>query len=225
MAAMRYVLLLAGVVLALVSVAAHADALIERFKRSGWDGTDFTQVSIPLGEIMSGGPPKDGIPSIDKPEFKPIGEISDIVDREPVVGLDINGDARAYPLRVLTWHEIVNDDDQWSPRYQSHSVRCAMLPSYSSARSATNGEVLDFGTTGMLRKSRPDHVRPADTKLVAAVHRRVDRRRNARFRAGTGPGAARILWRCSKSVMPDGKVLVPNNPAHATVRPQSLFRL
>jgi hypothetical protein len=75
-----------------------------------WPKTDFSKTSIDLGEIISGGPPKDGIPSIDDPRAVPISRIKDLAGTEPVVGLIINGKARAYPLRVLTWHEIVNDE-------------------------------------------------------------------------------------------------------------------
>jgi len=59
---------------------------------------------------MRGGPPKDGIPSIDRPHFiKPDEAGSWLAQREPVVSLTINGDARAYPLQILIWHELVND--------------------------------------------------------------------------------------------------------------------
>jgi hypothetical protein len=57
---------------------------------------------------LLGGPPKDGIPSIDDPAFVPVGE-ADLPDQEPAIGLTIGDDARGYPLRILMWHEIVND--------------------------------------------------------------------------------------------------------------------
>jgi len=77
--------------------------------RYEWPKTDFTKHSISFDEILSGGPPKDGIPSIDDPEFVPAAEVTDLGENEPVIGLTVNGWSRAYPLRVLTWHEIVND--------------------------------------------------------------------------------------------------------------------
>ena len=78
---------------------------------AGWENwkTNFDKISVPLNEIRSGGPPKDGIPAIDNPKFAKIGEIENIGANEPVIGLEINGDARAYPLSVLMWHEIAND--------------------------------------------------------------------------------------------------------------------
>src|SRR3546814_20335327 len=59
--------------------------------------------------IRSGGPPKDGIPAIDDPQFRSVGAVSDLPASEPVITLSVQNDARAYPLRILTWHEIVND--------------------------------------------------------------------------------------------------------------------
>src|SRR6266851_4429886 len=83
--------------------------------RAEWPRTDFSQHAVPLEEIRSSGPRKDGIPSIDGPRFERLndgvaaGWASRIGDAEPVISLSIRGDARAYPLSILIWHEIVND--------------------------------------------------------------------------------------------------------------------
>src|SRR5688572_7247080 len=62
---------------------------------------------VPLDQIVSGGPPPDGIPSIDNPKFTPVKKADEILeDSELVVGLNIKGDIRAYPLQILVWHEI-----------------------------------------------------------------------------------------------------------------------
>jgi hypothetical protein len=81
----------------------------ERLLRAPW-ATDFSRTSIDFGEIMTGGPPKDGIPAIDSPEFETVvdGDIW-LDDAEPVQVVDINGDVRAYPVQVMIWHELVND--------------------------------------------------------------------------------------------------------------------
>ncbi|MEE8445620.1 MAG: DUF3179 domain-containing (seleno)protein, partial [Alphaproteobacteria bacterium] len=84
-------------------------------RRSEWPNTDFSKTSIPLDEIFSGGPPKDGIPSIDQPQFRPVAEIDNLPDQEPVIGLVVGGVAKAYPLRILIWHEIVNDSIGGTP--------------------------------------------------------------------------------------------------------------
>jgi hypothetical protein len=81
----------------------------ERLLRAPW-ATDFSRTSIDFGDIMTGGPPKDGIPAIDSPEFEAVvdGDIW-LDDAEPVQVVDINGDVRAYPVQVMIWHELVND--------------------------------------------------------------------------------------------------------------------
>ena len=76
--------------------------------RDEWPLTDFTRHSVGLDEIVSGGVPRDGIPSIDDPAFVPVVE-AELPANEPVIGLMVEGDARAYPLRILIWHETVND--------------------------------------------------------------------------------------------------------------------
>src|SRR5688572_22720874 len=72
------------------------------------DQSEETRAIVPLDRIVSGGPPRDGIPSIDNPKFVSITETG-LQDSELVLGLEIEGDVRAYPLRILVWHEIVND--------------------------------------------------------------------------------------------------------------------
>ncbi|MCH8206904.1 MAG: DUF3179 domain-containing protein, partial [Chloroflexi bacterium] len=78
-----------------------------RISQRGWL-TDFSLHSVPYDEILSGGPPRDGIPPIDNPKFTtPAGASEWLGDLEPVIAFELNGDARAYPLQILTWHEIV----------------------------------------------------------------------------------------------------------------------
>ena len=66
--------------------------------RAAWPGTDFERSSIDFDEVLSGGPPRDGIPPIDDPSFEPVGA-SDLTGEMPVLSLELNGDARAYPCR------------------------------------------------------------------------------------------------------------------------------
>lgn len=96
------------------------------------------------------GPPKDGIPSIDDPVFEKIIEIDNIAPTEPVVGVVINGKAKAYPLRVLTWHEIVNDKLGGIPITVTY---CPLCNSSIVFDRRLDGKILDFGTTGKLRNS------------------------------------------------------------------------
>ncbi len=70
---------------------------------------DFSGNRIPTDEILSGGPPKDGIPALFDPKFVPAGEADFMEEQEAVLGLEAGGVSRAYPLRILSWHELVND--------------------------------------------------------------------------------------------------------------------
>ena len=89
--------------------AEEARTRYQRLLRATWD-TDFTRTTIAYDEIMTGGPPKDGIPSIDNPQFESIAEAGLwLDDLEPVQVVDLNGDVRAYPVQVMVWHELVND--------------------------------------------------------------------------------------------------------------------
>ncbi len=70
---------------------------------------DLSGSLIPANEIVSGGPPRDGIPSIDDPVFIPAGEADYLQPEDRVLGIARQGTARAYPIRIMNWHEIVND--------------------------------------------------------------------------------------------------------------------
>jgi len=70
---------------------------------------DLSRADIDTGEILSGGPPKDGIPALLAPRFAAAAEASFMRSDDLVLGVDINGIAKAYPTRILSWHELVND--------------------------------------------------------------------------------------------------------------------
>jgi len=126
----------------------HADP--DAWRREGWSKTDFTQHLIRWDQIASGGPPKDGIPAIDSPKFKPVGEERLIAAQEAVIGLTINGDARAYPIRILIWHEIVNDTVGGVPVAITYCPLCNAAIVYERR---TESGLFTFGTTGKLRNS------------------------------------------------------------------------
>ncbi len=102
-------LMLCSFVLAILIGGTMLASANSTFWKLSWPDTDFSKKSVEFDEIMSGGPPKDGIPSIDKPSFVPQAKYKDGAETEPVITFVHKGDARAYPLRVLMWHEIVND--------------------------------------------------------------------------------------------------------------------
>ena len=141
--------LLAGL-LVLAPSGLHANP--DRWKAE-WPKTDFSKKSVDLREIFSGGPPKDGIPSIDAPKFVPVAEAerSGLKDREPVIAVAIKGDVRAYPLRILIWHEIVNDEIGGTPVSVTFCPLCYAAIVFK--RPEYGGTTLTFGTTGNLRNS------------------------------------------------------------------------
>lgn len=117
---------------------------------SSWN-TDWERRTIDTGELLSGGPPRDGIPSIDAPQFVTFDEAAEwLRDREPVIALEINGDARAYPLQIMTWHEIANDTVGDTPVLVTFCPLCNAALVFERR---LNGEVYEFGTSGLLRNS------------------------------------------------------------------------
>ena len=118
--------------------------------KNEWPKTDFSKHSVGFDEILSGGPPKDGIPAVDDPKFVPIAEEKELTDTDPVIGLMVNDEAKAYPLRILIWHEIVNDTVGGVPVSVTFCPLCNTAVVYDRR---LDGKVLDFGTTGKLRNS------------------------------------------------------------------------
>ena len=120
------------------------------FDVSEWK-TNFKKHSVPLSEIISGGPPKDGIPAIDRPRFEPAAAAGTwLKANEPVILVERNGDARAYPLQILIWHEIVNDTVGGLP---ATITFCPLCNTAIAFERRLDNRVLDFGTTGRLRYS------------------------------------------------------------------------
>ncbi len=185
----------------------------DRFSRA-WPETDFTQTAVASDEFLSGGPSKDGIPSIDNPQFVRLkagrtqGWATRLDDREAVISIDIAGDARAYPLRVLIWHEIVNDEVGSVPVSVTYCPLCNASVVFDRR---VDNQVLDFGTTGLLRH--------ADLVMY-------DRQTESWWQQFTGEAlVGRLTGRKLRKVpsrleslahfrqrYPDGLVLVPNDP-------------
>ncbi len=72
-------------------------------------GFNLKNAIVPRDEILSGGPPKDGIPAILEPLFVEANQAGFLEAEDEVIGVVINGKAKAYPIKILTWHEVVND--------------------------------------------------------------------------------------------------------------------
>lgn len=117
-----------------------------------WPNTDFETTTVESWvEIISGGPPKDGIPAIDDPTFAAVATKTGLDPLEPVITLEIAGETpRAYPIRYLTWHEIVNDQVGEIPVAVTF---CPLCNSGITFDRRTEAGVLSFGVSGKLRNS------------------------------------------------------------------------
>lgn len=180
------------------------------WKNQGWAETDFSQHSIEWDEVLSGGPPKDGIPSIDEPEFVPLNASAALEDQEAVIGFSLNGDARAYPIRILMWHEIVNDVVGGQPVAVTYCPLCNAAIVFDRANPTGPG-TLAFGTTGKLRNS----------DLIM-----YDRQTQSWWQQFSGEAIVGEMTGKQLTILPsrlesfaefrkrhpDGKVLIPTNP-------------
>ena len=102
---------------------------------------------IDPNELLAGGPPPDGIPAIDEPKFVRASSATFLEDDEPVLAIELDGEARAYPIQIMTWHEIVNDTIAGRPVTVSYCPLCNSAIAYDRR---LGDRVLDFGTSGML---------------------------------------------------------------------------
>ena len=113
--------------------------------------TDFSIHSVAFSEILSGGPGKDGIPAIDAPKFVTTTDADEWLQAlEPVIMVQIGDQARAYPIQILIWHEIVND---WIGDLPLMVTFCPLCNTAIAFERRVGDQVLTFGTTGNLRYS------------------------------------------------------------------------
>ena len=113
---------------------------------------DFSQHSIPLNEILSGGPSKDGIPAIDRPRFVPASKASRtfLEDGDRIIALVVNGKKKAYPIKILNWHEIVNDTIGGRRVVVTFCPLCGTGMVFDANAA---GRQLNFGVSGLLYQS------------------------------------------------------------------------
>jgi peroxiredoxin len=117
-------------------------------------GTTAPAARTPLvepDELVSGGPPPDGIPPLDRPRFLHVGRVDWLAPAEPVAVVRTGGDARAYPLQILVWHEIVNDTIGGSPVAVTYCPLCNTAVAFR--RPEIGGKATTFGTSGKLYNS------------------------------------------------------------------------
>ena len=137
-------------ILLALSLPAGAADIPSQWERA-WPETDFSRISVDPGEIFSGGPPRDGIPAITGPVMIPVADEDRIGAREPVMSIQLEGHpARAYPVRYLMWHEIVND------RIGDVPIAVTFCPLCNSGLifdARLGARELELGVSGLLRFS------------------------------------------------------------------------
>jgi hypothetical protein len=166
-------------------------------------GFDLSNATIPANEILLGGPPRDGIPAIDQPQFVKPSEADFLLDEDRVLSVRIDNEVRAYPLRILAWHEIVNDqigDNAIAVTY------CPLAGAGLVFDRQMKDRKLTFGVSGLLYQS----------DLVMYDRETESLWPQIGMKAISGPQVGEklrwlpsenITWRAWREAHPDGKVL------------------
>lgn len=197
---------------ALFAAPVHAAPVKQEPFVHSWQGefprTDFSLHAVPLDEIYDV-VHRDAVPAVENPKIVSLREAYGIGDWEPVVTVSIAGERRAYPVQLLTWHEVVNDTVGGVPVAVTYSPLCNSIVVYDRR---VDGQALVFGETGRLR----------DANAVM-----YDKQTESWWQQYTGeaivgdltgkrlrPVAARVesFIRFRKAV-PEGTVVMPRSPA------------
>jgi len=136
--------------IAALSFIAIVMVALPSFALQIYNGFDISGSLIPRDEIMSGGPPKDGIPAILNPKFESADKAAWLRDSDLVTGVMYNGQAKAYPLRILVWHEAANDTIGGVPILVSYCPLCGSTLVY---KREPKDAPLTFGISGLLHQS------------------------------------------------------------------------
>ena len=177
---------------------AGASALDDRFNDA------FPDPLIDPGEVQSGGPPPDGIPPIDDPQFISVTDADEwLNDPEPVLVVDVDGDVRAYPIQIMMWHEIVNDTVGDLPLAVTY---CPLCNSALSFIREVRGVETTFGTSGSLYN--------ANLVMYDRATESLWNQLDGRAVIGVLTGdvleqypSSTVSWADFKATKPDGKVL------------------
>jgi len=170
------------------------------------NGFDLSNSLVPRDEILPGGPGRDGIPAIDHPQFVRSNEANFLRDEDRVIAVKIDKETRAYPLRILAWHEIVNDE------ISKHAIAVTYCPLCGTGMvfdRTVARKTLSFGVSGLLYQSNLLMYDRETNSLSPQVA----------MKAISGPMAdteLRLLpsehmkWAAWRDAHPDGKVLSAN---------------
>ncbi len=138
------------VVYAFAAIAIYALSVPAGMTASRTNGFDLSDTLVPSAQIHHGGPPRDGIPAIDEPKFVNIGGVNFLEDDDRVLGMHRNGTVKAYPIRILNYHEIVNDKFGDEAVVVSFCPLCGTGMAFSAN---VGGETHSFGVSGLLYNS------------------------------------------------------------------------
>ena len=114
------------------------------------NGFDLSNATLPVEQILHGGPPRDGIPAISNPKLVAAAEADYLKPDDRIIGIEVDGVARAYPVPILNWHEIVNDqigEQRFAITY------CPLCGTAVAFDATIDGEATDFGVSGLLYNS------------------------------------------------------------------------
>ncbi len=114
------------------------------------NGFDLSNSIIPRSEILHGGPPRDGIPALSNPKLVESDSAGYLEPEDRVVGITLNGEARAYPVAILNWHEIVNDEIDDRHFAITYCPLCGTAVAFDST---IEGSTTEFGVSGLLYNS------------------------------------------------------------------------
>jgi len=97
-------------------------------------------------DLMPGGPGKDGIPAITRPQLIPISEVGNLRNEDLILGINVSGEAKAYPLSILNWHEVVNDKVSGLPIAVTW---CPLTKSGIVFKRLVKNKIVIFGVSGL----------------------------------------------------------------------------
>lgn len=198
-------LLAVATVLGLLALPETSQGQSTRSLRAEFPLLDTSNRTVDLGEIRSGGVPRDAIPAIMEPQFLPASEVDGLGEEEPVIFLVGECGAYAFPYRVLIWHEIVNHRQCGQPVAVTYCPLCNTSMVFDRQ---LDGQELSFGTTGRLRHS----------DLVMYDHQTETFWQQFTGEAIVGRHAGKVLetipariesWSIFRAEFPQGMVLVP----------------
>jgi len=141
---------------------------------------DATGLTLPRSDIIAGGPPKDGIPSLTAPTTAPVDRADFLQPNDRVIVVTVDDQTRGYPIAILTWHEVINDELAGVP---VAVVYCPLCDSVTVVDRRIGGKTLEFGISGLLHNSNVLLYDRTDNALWSQLG----------FRAVSGPKVGRAL--------------------------------